>query len=108
MTSGRGEAKHWLLTVGMSDADMHGYLLTGGGMQLVEGAANKMRELVASGGYDALPLVLVTPLDADGIELVRGIVAGLDDLRGHLESKECFCVFGMLHGPENEQVMALH
>jgi hypothetical protein len=54
--------------------------------------------------------VLVTTLNADGTALVRGVIEGLEDLREHLVEPPdgCFCVFGMMHGPENERLMALH
>ena len=103
---------HWLISIGCRGADVHGYLMATESVkaQVFEGSVDKMIGAAEARGLGmVLPAVLVTPLDAGGIGLVRGVIEGLTELREHLAAPDaCFCVFGMMHGPENERLMALH
>ena len=101
--------EHHLITLALGpDANLHCYLMSADKADTLDAAKKLLFEAEKMAGGQVLPMVLATPLDPDGIKLVREIVYSQNAEARRLLSEARDFHIAIFHTPEDEALMQLH
>lgn len=101
--------EHYLLTIStLNDFHMHGYVMSDD-MTSVERVGLKMMDELEKMHANALPMILCTKLDPDGVELVRRVIPqeAKDTLKTATDFHMSAWAIPAGH-PVNDMLMELH
>jgi hypothetical protein len=101
--------EHHLITVALGPhSNLHCYLMSTDKTDTLDAAKKLLFEAEKMAGPQVLPMILATPLDANGIKLVREIIYSHNAEAKRLLQEATSFHFAIFSMPEDEELMQLH